>query len=205
MALPERWRPWLGALLVACAMCSGYPFMYGLRQVWQSHYPALAEQWPNNGRFTVVGMFGTELGADELSYAACAKNASEHFPSYDPFIREHRTAQQFVIDRINYTTMGLVIAAVRDVSWAWIVMRFLCCMAWFILIYRLVRGAGESPALAGFGAAFVTCFSYILTLQFLAACGWSGHPARDLMRNASALLSYGRTEVVIRLGRPGLT
>lgn len=198
-------RPWLGALLVALAMCSGYPFMYGLRRTWQSHYPALAAQWPNNGRFTVLGWFGTEVGPDELANAANVKNASQHLLAYDPYIREHRTAQQFVIDRVSYSTMGLLARLVGDISWTWILTRFLCCLAWFLLLYHWLAGAGESPGPAVFCAAFVTCFSYVLTFQFLAVSSWSGPLWRGLAHNAWGLLAYGRTEGVIRLPRPGLT
>lgn len=195
----------MGGLLVACAMCSGYPLMYACRRAWQAHYPTLTEQWANNGRFTLLGWFGTELCYEELAYAARANDTARHWPGYDPYIKENRGLRQLVIDRLTYIVMAAVIAVIGDINWSWIVIRFLCCCAWFILVYRLMMRVAESPPMALFCATFITCYSYILTFLFVANLSWDGSLPHIFAHNVWTVLSYGRTEAVIRLPRPGVT
>ncbi|MFI5360575.1 MAG: hypothetical protein ACHQ49_01295 [Elusimicrobiota bacterium] len=201
----RNWResliPWLAGLFVAGAFCYGYVFMGVLRHVWQSHYPELADAWANNGRFAVIGAYGTEDGLEGPSYASRVVNASRHFPAYDPYIKESRSKGILVIDGLTYTVMGAIHAVVGEINRTWIVIRFLCCLFWFLLIYHLSLRASLSPPFAIFCAVFVTCFSYILTLLFVSQVGWS----RSLAENLWTVLSYGRTEGIIRLPRPGVS
>lgn len=205
MTPPETGRAWLWAIFVALLFCAGYPAMYAFRRAWQTHYPNLASQWANNGRFAVLGLFGTESNQDELAYAARAKEASLRPWPHDPFIKGFRSPRQAVNDALTYAIMGAVIAVVGDMNGAWILMRFLCCVAWFVLLHKMARKAGARSEASLFAAAFVTCFSYLLTFYFLPRLAWTGHPLGDLLRNAWTTLSYGRTESVFRLPRPGIS
>ncbi|HVA65686.1 MAG TPA: hypothetical protein VNK24_02025 [Elusimicrobiota bacterium] len=197
--------PWLGALAMACALCAGYPLMAVWRGAWQDHYPQIAAQWPNNGRFTMVGWYGTELAYEELGYADRANDQAHHLLAFDPYIRTNRTWRQLSIDRLTYLILGGLDDLTGGVSDAWMLARFLCCAAWFLLIYLIVQRLGDYPPLSFFCAAFVTGFSYILTFLFRDGLVWSGGLAHVLGHNLWTLLSYGRTEGVLRLPRPGLT
>ncbi|MHB2025219.1 MAG: hypothetical protein ACYCPQ_01070 [Elusimicrobiota bacterium] len=200
-----RLVPWLGAILIAVSICSCYPFMYAFRSAWQNHYPELAAQWADNGPFTILGWFGTELTFDELSYAARVKNASDHLWAYDPYIAENRSQEQWINDVATYSIMGAFTSLVGDINVAWILMRFLCCIAWFLLIYSIMIKSAEDEGISAFCAAFITGFSYLLTWNFVHALAWSGKALPSLLHDAWSILSYGRTEGVIRLPRPGLT
>jgi len=196
--------PWLVGMLIGLAFCSNYLLMFTFRQIWQSHYPALASQWSNNGPFTVVGFYGTELFAEELAYATRAKEASERLLAFDPFIKENRSMRLFVMELLVYTPMGIIQALVGNISWTWILIRFICCVFWTVLIFHLARRMGGSPHFALFCAVFVCCFSYWLTLLFRHNLIWEGGLFKILTHNAWTLLSYGRTEGVFRLPRPGV-
>lgn len=195
----------LAAALTATLYCAGYPFMAVLRSTWQSHYPQLASQWSNNGRWSLIGWYGTELSSEELAYAARVADASRRFPAVDPYIRESTSLRQTLNDFATYVVMGTVRKAVGDINQAWVLLRWLSALAWFILVFLLARRAGVPEPAALFAAAFVTCFSYILTLLFLHALSWQGSPVEALAKNAWALLSFGRTEGVLRLPRPGVS
>lgn len=190
---------------MACALCIGYPLMSIWRGVWKSHYPQLAAQWSNNGRFTVVGWYGTELAFEELGYAAEANNQAHHLLAFDPYIRESRTWRQLAIDRLDYVLLGAIDAVVGDVSSAWIIARFFCCIAWFLLIYFLIQRLTDYPPLSFLCAAFITGFSYILTFLFRGSLIWNGGIIHVLSHNLWAILSCGRTESVLRLPRPGIS
>jgi hypothetical protein len=201
--LSRRWAPWAAAVLMALSICCGYFLMPVFRAAWQAHLPRLAAQWAHDGRFTLVG-FGVELVDEELWFAARVNNAAQHLPAFDPYIRENRSRRQMVIDALTYLSMGAVRRLTGDVSSAWLALRFLCCVFWFMLIFRISRSARIPPAMALFCAAFVTGFSYILTFLFAANIRWR-LGAGDLAHNIWGLLSYGRTEGVWRLPRPGVT
>jgi hypothetical protein len=202
---PPAWLPWIGALLVAGALCGGYFGMPVFRGAWQTHYPELADAWANNGRFSLIGWFGTELSHEELAYAARTNNAAHHFPAFDPYIKDNHSRRQLVIDALTYTVMGAIQAVFRDINRTWLFTRFFCCVFWFVLIYFLMLRMSPEVPFAILGATFVTCFSYILTLLFLHNLTWSGLSLSGLAHNAWTALSYGRTEAVLRLPRPGLT
>lgn len=196
----DRLLPWACGALAATALCLGYVLMGVFRGAWQSHYPRQAAEWANNGRFALIGAYGTELAYEELAYAARVVEASRSFPAYDPYIREHRSARQAVVDALTYSVMGLAHRAVGEINRTWILLRFASCLAWFLLIYALVRRSGRSPGLAVFCAAAVSLFSYLMTLLFLHAFAGASWGAR-----LWGLLSYGRTEGVLRLPRPGVS
>ncbi|MHB2025221.1 MAG: hypothetical protein ACYCPQ_01080 [Elusimicrobiota bacterium] len=197
--------PWIGALAMAAAMCSGYLFMAGLRGVWKSHYPELASRWANNGPFTVLGWYGTELAFEELGYADRANDQAHHLLAFDPYLRENRTWRQLSIDRLTYVILGGLDAALGGVNRAWLAARVLCCLAWFVLIYFLAERLAGYPPISFFCAAFITGFSYILTFLFRDNLVWSGGLFHIAAHNLWSVLSYGRTEGVLRLPRPGLT
>jgi hypothetical protein len=88
---PSPLLPWAIGILFAAIFCSNYLLMFAYRQVWQSHYPGLADQWANNGRFSVIGLYGTELMSEELIYASRVKEASEHLIAFDPYIKENHS------------------------------------------------------------------------------------------------------------------
>ncbi|MBI5241983.1 MAG: hypothetical protein HY926_16035 [Elusimicrobia bacterium] len=201
--LSRRWAPWAAAVLTALSICCGYLLMPVFRAAWQAHLPVLARQWGNDGRFALVG-FGVELGDEEMWFASRVNDSAQHLPAFDPYIRENRSLGQATMDAATYLAMGAVRRLAGDVSWAWLAIRLLCCALWFLLVYRLSLSAGQSPALAAFCAVFVTGFSYILTLLFLANIHWS-LSLRALAHNLWGVLSYGRTEGVWRLPRPGVT
>ena len=190
---------------MACALCAGYPLMAVWRGAWQNHYPQVAAQWPNNGRFTMVGWYGTELAYEELGYADRANDQAHHLLAFDPYVRANRTWRQFAIDRLTYLILGGLDDLAGGVSNAWMLARFLCCAAWFLLVYFMANRLADYPPLSFFSAAFVTGFSYILTFLFLGDFVWRGGFAHAIGRDLWALLSYGRTEGVLRLPRPGLT
>ena len=196
--------PWALGLVFASIFVSNYFMMFACRRVWKSHYPALAAQWVNGGRFSVIGLYGTELMSEELTYASRVKEASEHLLAYDPYIKENHSRHILLTETVSYSIMGLIQKATGDVSWTWIATRFLCCLGWFLLIHRLTLRLGAAPPLAYFSAAFVTGFSYILTLLFVSRLSWQGGLLSILARDAWAVLSYGRTEGIMRLPRPGV-
>jgi hypothetical protein len=207
LSAPPRERPawaWLLGLVFGLALCSNYFLMFGFRTIWQSHYPKLAEQWTNNGPFTVVGMYGTEGCFDELVYATRVKEASTHLRAFDPFIRENHSKQYLVMEVLTFSVLGAIQAMVRDISWTWIVARFLCCVLWVVLLYHLTLRMDCSPHFASFCAVFVGGFSYILTFLFVCNLSWHGSLFHILAHNAWTLFSYGRTESIYRLPRPGL-
>ncbi|MDD5627708.1 MAG: hypothetical protein PHU21_01495 [Elusimicrobia bacterium] len=202
---PKPWLVWACGLVVAAAFCAGYAAMPVFRHAWQAHYPELTRAWANDGRFTLLGWFGTELSHEELAYAARANNASLHWPAYDPYIKDSRSRRQLVIDALTYALLGAAQAALRDINRTWLLARFLCCALWFVLLYRLIRKLETDAPFAACGAVFLTCFSYILTLLFVHNLSWDGPLARSLAHNAWTILSYGRTESVLRVPRPALT
>ena len=201
---PSPLLPWALGIVFAAIFCSSYFLMFAYRQVWKSHYPALADRWANNGRFSVVGLYGTELMSEELLYASRVKEASEHILAYDPYIKENRSRHILLTETVSYSIMGFIQKVTGDVSWTWVATRFLCCLGWFILLYHLTMRLGTSSELAFFSAAFVTGFSYLLTFLFVSQLSWQGGPLSLLARNAWTILSYGRTEGILRLPRPGL-
>lgn len=192
--------PWLLGGVAAAAFCSGYLQTFVYRNVWKSHYPNLASTWANDGRFALVGWYGTELASEELAYAARVVEASRRFPAYDPYIKENRTSRQFVIDALTYAAMAAVHRFVGEINWTWLVLRFFSCAAWFALVYLLMLRAGRSPPVAVFCATIVSLFSYWMILYFVDHLSLSSP-----FRSVWALLSYGRTEGVLRLPRPGVT
>jgi hypothetical protein len=196
--------PWLAGLVIAAALCSSYPFMFACRKAWQGHSPRLAASWANNGGFTVLGVYGTGNGFEELAYAARANAAAVHWVPFDPFIKENHSRRILVSDYLTYRLIGLVQVLFRDISWTWIFVQFWCCFWWFVLVYKMVLGLTGSRELSFFGAVFVSCQSYLLTLIFVSRLQW-GLDWPAWIHNAWTVLSYGRTESVCRLPRPGLT
>lgn len=202
-------RPRLGlflaAALTASMFCLGYPFMAALRGTWQSHYPELAARWSNDGRWTLLGWYGTEMCQEELAYAARAADASRRFPAVDPYLKDRSGARQTLNDGLTYLVLGTLHRATGDMNATWLLARWLSCLAWFLLVFHIARRAGVPEPAALFAAAFVVCFSYVLTLLFKSALTWRGPPLSVLAKNAWVLLSFGRTEGILRLPRPGLT
>jgi hypothetical protein len=196
---------WIGGLAVAAAMCAGYGCMALFRSVWKSHYPALTEQWSNDGRFAVVGYYGTELFSEELGYAARVNNAAHHLLAFDPFIRENRSYRLLWGSAAFNASLGALQFLLRDINLTWTLTKFLCCVAWFVLLYTLCLRSTESEALSIFCATFIIGFSYLLTLAFTSELTWSGGLLRSLAHNAWTVISFGRTESVLRLPRAGFT
>ncbi|MFA6028968.1 MAG: hypothetical protein WC969_03840 [Elusimicrobiota bacterium] len=200
-----RWRLSLWALAAAAALCAPYALSGAFRHAWQAHYPAEASAWANDGRATLLGLYGTENQGDELVYAARVREASERLLPYDPFILENRSRRVLAADGLSYHAMGLVLRAVGDINRAWLLVRVLCALLWFWLVRRLALALGAAEPLALFCAVFVVTFSYALTLCGVWMLDLSGPPLKALARGAWTLLSAGRTEGLQRLPRPGVT
>ena len=200
---PRLW-PWLVGAVVGLAFCSNYLFMFAFRSVVQSHYPIPADRWANNGPFSTLAALGTDGMGDELLYASRAKESSERLLAFDPFIKENSSWRLFSMEFITHSIIGSIQAVVGNMSWTWMLTRFLCCVFWVVMIYRLALKMNAGSPFAIFCAVFITGFSYILTLQFVSAFIWQGGLLHILAHNAWALLSYGRTEGIMRLPRPGL-
>ena len=190
---------------MAGALCAGYPLMMAWRAAWQEHYPQVAARWANNGPFTLLGWYGTETAYEGLGYADRANDQAHHLLAFDPYIRTNRTWGQYAIDRLTYLILGGLDDATGGVNNAWLLARFLCCFAWFMLIFVMANRLTDYPPLSFFCAAFVTGFSYILTFLFTSDLVWRGGFSHILEHDLWALLSYGRTEGVLRLPRPGLS
>ncbi len=193
-----------GALAVSMAMCSGYFLSAACRAAWQRHFPELVARWPNDGRFTVLGLFGTELQHDELTYAALLRGAAKPGVQYDPYILENRSLRPAVSQLVMYKGMALFFHLTRDASWAWVLLRLACCAAWFYLVFAIVESTTRSAPIAFFCAVFAVCMSYLTTLLFLSNLKFDPNPWRLIGHNLWTLLSYGRTESVARLPRPGI-
>jgi hypothetical protein len=196
---------WVGGLVVAAAMCGGYGCMAMFRGVWQNHYPVLAGQWANNGRFALLGFQGTEHVGEELAYAAHVNNAAHHLIAYDPFVRENRSVRLFWVSTAFNMGLGAMQFFLKDMNKTWLFAKFLCCAAWFASLYFLALRSTESEALSVFYAAFITGFSYLLTFLFVSDWTWGGGILRSLGHNAWSMVAYGRTESVLRFPRAGFT
>ncbi len=195
-------RVWIWGLVAALCFCSGYFLSAACRSAWQSHYPDLAAQWPGNGPFSLLGLYGAQT-EEEVQYAARVQESAEHFPAYDPYVLENHSRSLLLDDGLTYLLMGLVQKALGNMTWTWAAVRFLCCLFWFVLVYFIMLRLSGDEALAFFAGAFVVGFSYLLTMDFVPALQWTpslGALAHDVW----ALLSTGRTESVARLPRPGV-
>lgn len=202
-------RPRLGvflaAALAASMFCLGYPFMAALRATWQSHYPELAARWSNDGRWTLLGWYGTEMCQEELAYAARAADASRRVFAVDPYLKGRAGWRATLNDGLTYFVLGRLRRLTGDMNAAWLLARWLSCLAWFLLVFLIARRCGVPEPAALFAAVFVMAFSYVLTLLFVSALSWSGPPLSALAKNVWVLLSFGRTEGVLRTPRPALT
>jgi len=196
-------RVWLCGLAVALCFCSGYFLSAACRSAWQSHYPALAAQWANDGPFSVLGLYGAQT-QEEVQYAARVQESAEHFPAYDPYILENRSRSLVLDDGLTYLLMGLAQKAIGNMTWTWIGVRLLCCLFWYVLVYFIMLRLSGDPALSFFAGVFVVGFSYLLTFDFVPALRWTPSLGA-LAHDAWALISTGRTESVARLPRPGVT
>jgi hypothetical protein len=192
-------------LMCAGVFCSNYAFIYLFRANAQKKYPELAGRWANDGGAALVGMFGTENLQEELSYAAMVQEASEHALAFDPYIKENKSTRLLLIDFLTYKLMAPVHLLTGNMQLTWFLLRFLCCVFWFVLIYRLSRRLGMAEDLSVFCGVFVTCFSYLLTFLFVYNLKFSGGVGTVIGKNIWTLMSYGRTESVLRLPRPGVT
>ena len=190
------------ALLAAGAMCAGYFQMFAYRKIWRSHYPELAARWSNNGDFAVLGVFGTENSVEDLAYAARTQDAAWKLLPFDPYIKNHRSWRNLVMDYATYQLMGWAWRLVGDPNWTWIALRIACCIGWFLILCRIAWELTKEEGISLFAASFITCFSYILTFLFVHE--WT-HSGWAIGSKVWSLLSYGRTESICRLPRPGLT
>ncbi|MEK7743416.1 MAG: hypothetical protein AAB578_03430, partial [Elusimicrobiota bacterium] len=73
---PRGASPWLLGFVTACALCSSYALSWSLRGLWQAKNPELASHWDHDGRFTLIGLYGSMTMADEAAYAARVREAS---------------------------------------------------------------------------------------------------------------------------------
>ena len=190
---------WGIALLTASVMCCAYPLMYAYRAARQAKEPELAARWANDGRFSMLAIFGGEHVQEEVIYAARAREAAEHLVPFDPFVNENKSALILLADHVTHRVMGLPFLVFRNMDAVWLLWRFACAFLWFLLLHRLAWLATGSGPQALFSAVFATCFSYLLTFLFVANLNGS------LAHDAWTLLSYGRTEGLLRLPRPGFT
>ncbi|HVC08340.1 MAG TPA: hypothetical protein VNH15_00185 [Elusimicrobiota bacterium] len=195
-------RVWLCGLAVALCFCSGYFLSAACRSAWQSHYPALAARWANDGPFSVLGLYGAQT-QEEVQYAARVQESANHFPAYDPYVLENRSRSLILDDGLTYLLMGLVQRATGNMTWTWIAVRLLCCLLWYVLVYFIMLRLTGDAALSFFAGVFVVGFSYLLTLDFIPALQWTPSLGA-LAHDAWAVLSTGRTESVARLPRPGV-
>lgn len=201
-ALRRRVLPWAAGLLAASAMCCAYPLMALYRE---RQRPEQARLWPSDGRFTVLGIFGTETSFEELAYAARGEEAAEHLVPFDPFIRENRSSRIAVTDHLTYRFFGLLQALTGDMSYTWVLARFLLCALWVVLLYHIVLRLTGAEVFSAFCGVFLVCFGYWLTFLFLSQWQLSEGLSRGIPRAIWALLTYGRTESAVRLPRPGLS
>ncbi|HVA65681.1 MAG TPA: hypothetical protein VNK24_02000 [Elusimicrobiota bacterium] len=195
-------RVWLCGLAVALCFCSGYFLSAACRAAWQEHYPALAAQWPADGPFSLLGLYGAQT-EEEVQYAARVQESANHFPAYDPYVLENRSRSLLLDDGLTYLLMGLVQKALGNMTWTWVAVRLVCCLFWFVLVYFIMLRLSGDEALAFFAGAFVVGFSYLLTMDFVPALQWTPSLGA-LAHDAWTLLSTGRTESVARLPRPGV-
>lgn len=179
-----------------------YLLMPVLRSAVRARAPERAARWERAGSFAVVGT-GYPLNLDEAGYATRVRSAARHFWPYDGFILENRTARMASNEALVYAPMGLLLRLTGSLDLVWLITRALCCALWFFVLYRVVEEATGAPALALFAACALTFFSYLLTFWFLAAIPDRFWTPRGLLRLAWTLGSYGRTDGVLRLPRPG--
>lgn len=197
-----RAAPWLWGLLVAAVVCAQYPLMYAFRQVWTSRFPHYAAAWPNDGSFTLLSYYGIE-DPDQVYYAPKVREASRRLAPRDPFTDREQAG--LGLDYLTYLSMGLAFRLLGDMNLTWFLLRLLAALLWFVLGYRVALALAPQRAWAAFCAVTVTGFGYLLSLQFLEALEWRGGPLRTALGAAWTMASYGRTEGVWRLPRPGLT
>jgi uncharacterized protein YhhL (DUF1145 family) len=195
-------KVWALALLVAVAACAHYPLMAAFRVAAQKAFPVYAESWPQNGPFSVLGLYGVEE-ADQLNYAGKVNEASRRLRPQDPF--HLRPLKYFAFDYVSYFVLGALHKIVGNINLTWLVARFICCMLWFVLLFALARHLGQPREYSLLVAGICVCFGYVLSLMFLRAPLTEGGPLRLLLGTLWKIGSYGRTEGVWRLPRPGLT
>lgn len=200
-----RFRPYRWAVGLAFVFCFHYVFGFVVRNVAQAKFPERAAHWPVRGSYALVGLSAGENQQEDMIYASRVKEASEHLLPYDPYVRENRSLRLLLVDHLNYRFMGAVHLLTGNISLTWLVTRLLCCVFWFLLVYKLTFRLTGSEDVAIFTGVFITCFSYLLTFLFVSALQWSWNPVKLLAKNAWVVLSYGRTESLYRLPRPGLT
>lgn len=200
----QAWRLTLLAAAAAALLCLQYPLMALYRRACQSHYPDQFHAWKNDGSFAVIGMWGLET-SDEANYAARVQEAARHWIPGDPYVREATDARLVSMDFITYASMGLVQRVIGDINLTWILLRWACAFAWFLLLYAMALKATEHRSLSLILAGFITFFSYTLTLLFLTQLDWSALSPKGLGRMLWVMGAYGRTEGVLRLPRPGIT
>ncbi|MBI5201743.1 MAG: hypothetical protein HY925_09180 [Elusimicrobia bacterium] len=195
-------RSWFLAVVVASVTCLQYPLMAVYRQVWQSKFPALAAAFPNTGPVAFVGGYGTD-NMDELDSAAMVQEIARRGLPKDAYVAGSPISPS--TDFLAYLPLGLIQKATHDMTKTWFLARWLACVAWFLALFCLARRLGVAPLAAEFCATFGTAFAYLLGLFFLRGLNVSGGLAQSLGSAAWTFVSYGRTENVWRIPRPGIS
>ncbi len=197
-----RARLWAFAALVSFATCLHYPMMAVFRNNWTAKMPTYVKHWPNDGRYTLLGLFGVDNADETYSSAAVEEFARHPWPG-DPYV--DKRAETFPKDFVTYSGLALLHRVTGDMNMTWLLARLLAAFLWCVLLYRLGRQLGlpEPPAL--FFAAFGTAFAYLLGLYFLHRLSWLGSLPRTVAHALWDFVAYGRTENVWRIPRPGLS
>lgn len=194
----------LAGLVASATFCAHFPLMAFYRKVFQSKYPEAAQGWTNDGSFASVGSRYPFL-PEEAAHAARVRRAAEGLP-YDGFIRENRGARYLSIDFLNFLALGTLQRATGDIHTTFLLARLIFGALWLPLLYLIARKILDADEAALFFAVFVTFFSYLLTGMFLSAIPWSElFSLKGVAKSAWTLASYGRTESLLRLPRPGIT
>jgi|CXWL01.1.fsa_nt_gi hypothetical protein len=195
-------RVWMYGVLIAAATCLQYPLIYAFRSVWTAKFPAYVQSWPNDGRFTQLGVYGLDDG-DTVHYGPMVQEMSRRLRPRDPYVL--REGPAFPPDYVSYRLLGGLHRLTGNINATWFVARLIVCLLWFVLLYytALLLSIPEPAAL--FCAAFGTSFSYVVGLYFLSNAHWSGGMIKTVMQTLYGMALYGRTEGVWRIPRPGLS
>lgn len=149
------------SIAVAGLLHLHYVLMWYERDFYRTNYPAVHDSWPNNGSFSVIGVYSAEW--DNIpNHLARVREAGEHWLPNDPQIKGGTTLRLLLTDFAFYSSLGLVFRALGDIHWTFYVSRFALCMLWVVVLYLTLRQAGRNRRSARFFAVTLTLFMDIV-------------------------------------------
>lgn len=150
---------WAGvfAVLAAAVLMLPVPLMRSYRLFFQSHFPAAAAAWGDNGSFSLVDSF--TMGEDNYCYAAKIRQAGSHAIPGDPYIFGNHSPRLAARDGLTFAIFGLFFRAFHDINRAWIVSQAFFTLLWVPLLYALLLAAGAGRRQAVCVATAVTLFA----------------------------------------------